>query len=530
LLAAGDVLGGQLRASVKRLAGELVPHVRRLEGQYLASLRRSGFSPPQRKALAAITPGAMAVSGSPPRDFVEQAEYNGRRLAKLKLDPVTIMLALREYESLLAPVEASLDAARRAGLRDALENWRVCVALTLNNAFYRVAEAETWACHELFRIELQSRSLDELLVGMLQPLSQFCRADAGALYLLDEAGSAWWLKAAVTPGNTESGQAERVPADRASIGRLGRARCESTTGQPLVWALRPAWRDRYRTCWSVPLARDGRLAGVIQFGFTKPYEWLPREAELLSAAAERCLLAAQKARLMEDLARREEQVRELAERMLHVEERERRRISAELHDEAGQSLLCMRLQLEMLEKSVPGSEAGLRASLGELRGMAEKTIIEIRRLISDLSPAVLEQLGLAPALRQLAHRLQQIQKIEVKLRLGRLKPLPKQTAGAVYRLVQECLNNVVRHSGASRVMISVTSADKELRLRVEDNGNGFDLEEALAKRHSFGLAGMRERVILLGGRFNASSQQGRGTRISIELPLTAGKEAQDSGS
>ena len=265
----------------------------------------------------------------------------------------------------------------------------------------------------------------------------------------------------------------------------------------------------------------------MQFGFTKPYEWLPREAELLSAAAERCLLAAQKARLMEDLARREEQVRELAERVLHVEERERRRISAELHDEAGQSLLCIRLQLEMLEKSLPDSDVKLRASLGELRVMAERTIIEIRRLLSDLSPAVLEELGLAPALRQLANRLRQIQKIEVKLRLGRLKDLPKPTAAEVYSLVQECLNNLVRHSGASRVMISATSADGELRLRVEDNGAGFDMEEALAKRRSFGLAGMRERVTMLGGRFSASSQHGRGTRIMIELPLSKRSEAQD---
>jgi len=265
----------------------------------------------------------------------------------------------------------------------------------------------------------------------------------------------------------------------------------------------------------------------MQFGFAKPYEWLPREAELLSVAAERCLLAAQKARLMEDLARREEQVRELAERMLHVEERERRRISAELHDEAGQSLLCIRLRLEMLEKSVPDSDAKLRASLGEVRLMAERTIVEVRRLLSDLSPAVLEELGLASALRQLANRLRQIQKIEVRLRLGKLKDLPKHTAAAVYRLAQECLNNVVRHSGASLVMISATSADGELRLRVEDNGAGFDMEEALAKRLSFGLAGMRERVTLLGGRFSASSQQGRGTRILIELPLSARREAQD---
>ncbi len=147
--------------------------------------------------------------------------------------------------------------------------------------------------------------------------------------------------------------------------------------------------------------------GVIQFGFSKTYEWLPREVELLSAAAERCVLAAEKARLVRDLAAREGQIRELAGRMLEVEERERRRISSELHDETGQSLLCIRLQLEMLEAATPENCAHLKSGLGEARALTESTIVEIRRLISALSPAVLQQLGLAAALRQLATRLRQ---------------------------------------------------------------------------------------------------------------------------
>ena len=152
--------------------------------------------------------------------------------------------------------------------------------------------------------------------------------------------------------------------------------------------------DRFACCWSIPLAADGRTAGVMQFGFSKPYEWLPREQELLAAAAERCLMAAEKQRLMEDLAQREEQVRRLAEHMLHVEEMERRRISRELHDEAGQSLLCIRLQMELIEQALPESEGEWRTKLREARDLTERTILEMRRLIAALSPAVLEQLGL----------------------------------------------------------------------------------------------------------------------------------------
>ena len=288
--------------------------------------------------------------------------------------------------------------------------------------------------------------------------------------------------------------------------------------------------------WSIPLAIGGRTAGVMQFGFSKAYEWLPREQELLAAAAERCLMAAEKARLMEDLAAREEQVRQLAEHMLHVEEIERRRISRELHDEAGQSLLCIRLQIELLEQAIPSEHAEWIGKLREARDLTEHTILEMRRLIAALSPAVLEQLGLGAAMRQLVNRFRRLNPIRVKLLLGRLGRLPQHTEIIVYRLVQECCNNIAKHSGASSVNISVSSADGWVRLAVEDNGVGFRVEEALARKDSFGLSGMRERVALLGGRFeirsfpkngsgNGSSiRTGIGTNIGTRMERELGKD------
>jgi signal transduction histidine kinase len=273
---------------------------------------------------------------------------------------------------------------------------------------------------------------------------------------------------------------------------------------------------------------------------------------MLEIAAERCLMGAGKARLMEDLAAREEQVRRLAERMLQVEEMERRRISRELHDEAGQSMLCIRLQLEMIEESLEPEDGKLKGKLQETRDLTERTILEIRRLIAALSPAVLEQLGLGAALRQLVSRFSRVHPARVKLALSRMGKVPKKTEVIVYRLVQECMNNVGKHSQATHVNISIESADGVLRLNVEDDGVGFEVEEALSRRDSYGLAGLRERVALLGGKFYVESHQrasgktgsakadtqvsrlgealarggmkfkGRfrkGTRIHIELPL-----------
>lgn len=517
---AADVLSDQLRVHLQRLAVLLAPHADKIERQFLNRLRELQFEPQQRSALAAITPGAAArilVKGHPPLKFIEQVEYNGRRLAKLNLPPSAILEALEAYDQLLGPNLKALIPDEDSNFQWVREQLHFCVILTLNNAYYQVREAETQAFYELFRVELESRNLEELLRRFLESLVHACRADAGRLYMLNENASVWELRAGAP--KTEE---RAVPNRPGLIKKLSKPRYVARNGQPSEILLDSTWQKRYSSCWSIPLAADGRTAGVMQFGFSKPYEWLPREQELLAAAAERCLLAAEKARLMEDLAHREEQVRRLAEHMLHVEEMERRRISRELHDEAGQSLLCIRLQIELIEQALPESNGEWRAKLKEARDLTERTILEMRRLIAALSPAVLEQLGLGAALRQLVNRFQRLHPCRVRLQLSKMGVLPQQLEVIAYRLIQECFNNIGKHSSANHVNISLASADGMLKLAVEDNGVGFNVQEALAKRDSFGLSGMRERVALLGGKFHVESRMEgtkKGTKISIELPI-----------
>jgi len=529
---AADVLSDQLHGHLQRLASLLDPHAGRLETRFLGALRKLRFDVKQRGALAGITLGAavrLLAQGRPLLKFFEQVEYNGRRLAKLNLPPSAIVGALAEYDRLLAPVLKSLEAGEAENSRWVREQLHFCVILTLNNAYYQVREAETQAFYELFRVEVESRNLDELLERFLVALSEFCRSDAAHLYLRDDPGGKWIPRAAL---GKETPEKTPVANSRALARALSKPRCIKRGDAVESHLLDPAWRERFGSCWSIPLASGGRLAGVMQFAFSKSYEWLPREQELLAVAAERCLMAADKARLMEDLAVREEQIRRLAEHMLHVEEIERRRIGRELHDEAGQSLLCIRLQLEMLEQAPPADWEEWRAKLGEVRDLTERTILEIRRLIAALSPAVLEQLGLGAALRQLVSRFRRVHPCRVRLHLARLGGIPHQLEIIVYRLVQECCNNIAKHSAAANVNISVASADGLLRLQVEDDGIGFAVEEALTKRDSFGLAGLGERVALLGGKFQVFShpvaEAGRGasgTRILIELPVSRDGEA-----
>jgi len=516
---AADVLSDQLRAHLVRLSTLIKPHSGYLDQRFRQRLRAKKYDPKQLKALSAITPGAAArILGCdrPPADFFEQVEYSGRRLAKLNMPPAEIIGALRTYDMVLDPLLKKLLPHEYKSFQWTREQLHFCVVLSLNNAFYQVREAETEAFYDLFRAELQAKNLDELLQQFLKNLTRICQAQVGRLLLLDTKSDSWQAKAEV------GGEPDKWP------GKLGPSLLKQLSRTRYIVHGEPAEKfildrglaGKYRSYWSVPILAHGNMSGVIQLGFSTERSWLPRELQLLDAAVDQCLLAAEKARLMEDLAAREEQVRMLGEHMWQVEEEERRRISRELHDEAGQSMLCIRLQLEMLEKSLPPALSAVRSKLLETIDVTEKTIVEIRRIIAALSPSVLEQLGLFAALRQLSNRFRRLYPARVKLYLSpRISRLPTETEIITYRLVQECFNNIAKHSRATTVNIHLSSTDTSVELRVEDNGVGFKVEEALERRNSFGLLGMMERVTLLGGAFEVQSLPSKGTKVTVQLPL-----------
>jgi signal transduction histidine kinase len=265
-------------------------------------------------------------------------------------------------------------------------------------------------------------------------------------------------------------------------------------------------RGQYASFWSYPLG-EKLLA---QFGFAVKYPWLPRELALLEAAAERCRAAHERARL-------EGENRRLLAMAQRGEEDERKRIGRELHDEAGQCLLLLRLQLEMMERDAPPF---LKARMADARSVAESTVTEIRRIVAALSPSVLERLGLRAALRHSAARFRKMDaaKLEMRMALGS-NPLPGAVEEVVYRVAQESMLNIAKHSGAKSVKLSLRAADSCIRLSVSDDGVGFNDEAAVHKLASFGLAGMRERAALLGGTLAVESAAGKGVTVRLELPL-----------
>jgi signal transduction histidine kinase len=231
-------------------------------------------------------------------------------------------------------------------------------------------------------------------------------------------------------------------------------------------------------------------------------------------AREQLQLATQFALYRGFYAEREAEVRRLESLARHAEEQERRRLGRELHDEAGQSLLLLRLQLEMLERDAPPR---LRPELAVARVTTERIVAELRRIVAALSPAVLERLGLAAAIRQMAVRVGMACGAEVRLRIrGPAARLPLTVQEVVYRIAQEALQNAAKHAHANQINLSLDSTDKRVRLCVADNGAGFAVEAA--RPTGFGLRGMRERAGLLGGTLEVRSSPGQGASILLRLP------------
>jgi len=501
LVGAVGLLGKDWQARLRVFARFARPLCRRLQRRFRLPAPARQWHPEQLRALQAITTGAaveLLAGGGQIATFLEQVDYHGRRLAKLGLPPRAALESLTRYNRLLEAELRRADPQQARLWRPIRQQLDACVAITLNNAFYQVREAETQAFFALSRAALESETEPQLLERCGEILRRYCQARAGRVVFADSA--------------------VELPHG------LGRPRGFALGEETSKWLLEPGWSRRHRWVWSVPLI-SGWPVGVMQFAFSKPYPWLPRELELLATAGEYCRLACEKARLVAELEARERQVRALAGHMLQVEESERRRISRELHDEAGQLLMYLRLRLERLEKLAPASPPELKPELEASRQLLEQTIVEIRRLLADLSPAVLEQLGLAAALRQLLARFRRAHPIQVRLSLGRLRRLPSRVETVAYRLMQECLSNIARHSSARHVMVSLRTSDQTLQLRVRDDGKGFEVAQAMAKAGSFGLAGMRERVALLGGSCEIASQPGRGTTVMVRLPIPAPEPA-----
>lgn len=276
---------------------------------------------------------------------------------------------------------------------------------------------------------------------------------------------------------------------------------------------------------AVPIVIADEVEGLLYVNNRAPRPFTEHDEAVLVDVALHAAIAIQNARLFERVQSAGDRLAGLSRRLLDVQETERRYLARELHDEIGQLLTGLTLILER-SKRLP-AEASLTC-ISEAQALTTELLSRVRNLSLDLWPAVLDDLGLLPALLWHFERYTASTGVRVAFKQrgldGRRFAPEIETAG--YRIVQEALTNVARHSGAPEAMVTIVAADGWLRLAVEDDGAGFDPDAALKNARSSGLTGLRERTRLSNGRATVTSACGAGTRLTAELPTDGPPERE----
>ena len=226
----------------------------------------------------------------------------------------------------------------------------------------------------------------------------------------------------------------------------------------------------------------------------------------------------ERVRAEEALRRSKDELHELASAAHRAREQEKSRIARELHDELGQALTALQMDVAWCRERIPAGEDGMRLRLARMETLLDTTVAATRRISADLRPLMLDDLGLWPALEWLVENFTQHTGVPCELSVRAELELPDIQATAVFRTVQESLTNIAKHARASRVGVSIEHEDSTLAIKVSDDGVGFATQDS-RKPDSFGLLGLRERAALLGGEAKVTSAPGRGTQVEMRIPV-----------
>jgi signal transduction histidine kinase len=218
----------------------------------------------------------------------------------------------------------------------------------------------------------------------------------------------------------------------------------------------------------------------------------------------------------------QENLRYLSSQILKVQEEERKRISRELHDEVGQALTAVNVNLAVLEKAINGSREELRRKIADAQSLLEQTMETVHNFSRELRPAMLDDLGLIPALRSFVKSFSERTSVRISFEAtAEVERLEIEQKTVLYRVAQESLTNIAKHAQASQGRLRIRQLKNGICMEIKDNGRSFRVEQKIApsSKKRLGLLGIQERVRLANGEFNVKSAPGKGTRICVWIPF-----------
>jgi len=415
-----------------------------------------------------------------------------------------------------------------SGSRDVAERWlslrreaeQLASVAGGNQHRDQVAVAET--LQQLSVALTMSLELEDVLRSVLDELARLVPYDSAAVMLLEDGvlrlhaqrGFDWdenddaLTRIAFLPGETP-GTDEVFSSDRPII--------FADVRQVPGWIWLPG-SGHIRSWMGVPLRVQGRVIGMFSIDKIEPGFFNERLVALAGALAPHAAIAIERARLIQELRAAQVQLRGLSARVIEAQELERQRIGHELHDQAGQALLALRAELQILAAQLPEEASACRDQIAKIDGIVRTTARDLRLLSHELHSHVLDEFGLASALRQhvrdFATRFGVTANFDVTGEPTRRWP-PIVELSAL-RITQEALTNVARHANADLVTVRLAVWPDRLVLAIEDNGRGFDYDSG-CQDGCFGLIGMRERAMAAHGNLQIRSRPNHGTQIVCEF-------------
>jgi PAS domain S-box-containing protein len=452
------------------------------------------------------------------RNRENKVRLKSGEIRDLIVSAVPVTLA-GEVEAWLSTHADVTDRKRAEGERDRL----------LESERAARAEAES-ALERLHAIEsitdtaLQNLGLDELLQELLARVRDALNADFGTVGLIDEERQDLYQRAVVGPPE----HINLTVRTRLGIGAAGKT---AVDGQPRIvhdlatldlshvtGMKRAEILALTRSMICAPLRVGSKIVGVVTAAAAEPNHFTEENLKLLLVVADRVAPAIEQAHLVEKVNAGSERLKALSARLVTAQEEERRRISFELHDELGQVLTAVKINLQSVERRL---DPQARSDLAEAVASVDHAMERVRDLALDLRPCVLDDLGLPAALRWYTHRFARDTGIEVHVSGDATPRLEAAVETACFRVAQEALTNVMRHGQARHIWVDLDDSDGVTALQIRDDGVGFDVDAAHARAVgglSLGLTGMEERVLALGGEFDVQSVPGQGTWLSARFP------------
>lgn len=385
------------------------------------------------------------------------------------------------------------------------------------------ADRELALLRELIRAASSGPGVEPLAAAAARMITEATATDVCFVHVLDDSDRSLTLAGATPPFDAEIGKI-RLPLGQGISGWVASHR------QPVVISHNKESDPRYKpfeslrgrdftSMVSVPMETGpGGLVGVLNVHTVDRREFTPRDVELLLVIGRLIAGALHQARLHRQLVARERAHENFVEQVIEAQELERRRLAGDIHDGISQRLVTLSYRLDAAARAV--EPHAVAEQLAAARELVALTLQEARAAISGLRPPVLDDLGLSGGLASLARS---IPRVEIDVDLAETR-VPDHIELALYRIAQECLQNVVKHAEADRARLTFAVDDGVARLEIVDEGKGFDtFEHPLGSDEmgGYGLLSMAERAEIVGGRLHIRSRPGAGTTVTAVIPLPA---------